>query len=50
MTRVAQLERVVRTLTRAKLAALRDWFQPYLADEWDSQIEADVKAGRMKPL
>jgi hypothetical protein len=37
-------------LSRSELAALRHWFQSYLADQWDSQIEADAKAGKLDRL
>jgi hypothetical protein len=50
MTRVEQLEREIMALSRSELAALRDWFQSYLEDEWDSQIEADAKAGKLDRL
>ena len=50
MTRIEQLEQDIMALSRSELAALRDWFQSYLADEWDRQIEADVKAGKLDHL
>jgi hypothetical protein len=31
-------------------SAFRDWFQSYLADEWDRQIEADAAAGKLDHL
>jgi len=50
MTRIEQLESDIMTLSRADLAALRDWFQAYLADKWDRQIEADAKTGKLDRL
>ena len=50
MTKVEQLEQEIMALSRSELAALRDWFQSYLADQWDKQIEADAKAGRLDHL
>ena len=50
MTRVEQLENDIMALSRSELAALRDWFQSYLADEWDKQIEADAEAGKLDHL
>lgn len=47
MTRIEQLEQQIKALNRSELAALRDWFQAYLADEWDRQIEADAQAGKL---
>ena len=50
MTRVEQLEQDIMALSRSELAALRDWFQSYFADEWDRQIEADAEAGKLDDL
>jgi len=50
MTKIEQLERDIKTLTSAEIFALRDWFQSFLADEWDKQIEADVAAGKLDSL
>ena len=37
-------------LSPDQLAALGEWFDAYRADEWDRQIEADAKAGRLDAL
>ena len=50
MTRVEKLEWGVQELSREELAAFRDWFRRYDSDEWDRQIEEDVKAGRLDRL
>ena len=50
MTRVEQLEQDIMALSQSDLAALRDWFQSYLAEEWDKQIEADARAGKLDHL
>ena len=50
MTRIEQLEGEIMTLSRSELSVLRDWFQSYLADEWDKQIEVDAKAGKLDQL
>ncbi|MBN2577489.1 MAG: hypothetical protein JXB10_00670 [Pirellulales bacterium] len=50
MTKVEVLERDVQSLNRSELASFRDWFQSYLADEWDRQIEADAVAGKLDHL
>jgi len=47
MTKMDQLEHDIMALNRSDLSALREWFQNYLADEWDRQIEADAKAGKL---
>jgi len=50
MTRVEKLEQTVQKLSREELAAFRDWFRSYDSDEWDRQIEQDVRAGKLDSL
>ena len=50
MTKVEKLESEVQNLNRPDLAAFREWFRQYDADEWDQQIEEDVRAGRLDKL
>ena len=50
MTKIEKLEREVQKLSRAELAAFRDWFREYDSDEWDRQIEEDVRAGKLDAL
>ena len=50
MTKVEQLEKDIMALSRSELAAFRNWFQSYLADEWDRQIERDAEAGKLDHL
>ena len=47
MTKIEKLQREVLRLSRAELAAFRDWFREYDSDEWDRQIEEDVRAGKL---
>lgn len=41
------LETAVADLSAVELAAFARWFEEYLADSWDSRIEADIRAGRL---
>jgi len=50
MSRVEQLEQDIMSLSASEFATLRDWFQSYLVDEWDRQIEADAEAGKLDHL
>ena len=50
MTKIEKLEREVQKLSRAELAAFREWFREYDSDEWDRQIEEDVRAGKLDAL
>jgi hypothetical protein len=43
-----ELEQAVAMLPEADLKAFVSWFEEYLADQWDQQIEADVAAGRLE--
>ena len=50
MTKVEKLENEVQTLSRTDLAIFHEWFSQYDADEWDQQIEVDVREGRLDKL
>jgi len=44
---VDELESAVSRLSRDDLARFSDWFENFIADQWDRQIEADIAAGRL---
>ena len=44
---VDELESTVSRLSRDDLARFSDWFENFIADQWDRQIEADIAAGRL---
>ena len=46
-TRVEELRSAVAGLTAEELTSFSGWFEEYLADLWDQQIEADILAGRL---
>lgn len=50
MTKVERLEQEVQKLSRAELFAFRNWFRQFDADEWDMQIEEDVRSGKLDKL
>lgn len=43
---IEQLQSAVEKLPQEKLAEFRRWFEEFAADQWDEQIEADIKAGK----
>ena len=43
---VQELETAVTRLPEEELARFSRWFEDYLADQWDRQIETDIFAGR----
>ena len=50
MTKVEQLEQAVQKLSPAELAAFREWFRKYDSEEWDQQIDKDVREGKLDKL
>ena len=50
MTKVEKIEQDIRKLNRDELLAFRRWFREYDSDEWDRQIEGDVRAGKLDKL
>ena len=50
MMRVEELEREIQKLDRVELAHLAQWFQNYASDEWDRQIESDIRSGKLDAL
>ena len=42
-----ELEAVVSGLPAAELARFSDWFEEFMAGQWDRQIGQDVLAGRL---
>lgn len=44
---VEDLKTAVAQLPAADLDQFSQWFEEFLADEWDRRIEADVRAGRL---
>ena len=44
---VIELEKAIADLPREQLSQFAKWFQEYMADEWDRQIEKDAAAGKL---
>lgn len=49
-TSVEELELGVSHLSTEELASFSQWFDAFMADQWDRRIEADVAAGRLDAL
>ena len=45
-----ELESAVAQLTPDELARFTTWFEEFVADAWDREFEADVKAGKLDAL
>ena len=50
MSEVEQLENRIQNLSPEELAKFRAWFLEFDARVWDTQIEADLKAGKLSDL
>ena len=44
---VEELQAAVAQLPAEELDRFSQWFEEFLADQWDRQIEADILAGRL---
>ena len=44
---IEEIETVVSSLPAAELARFSQWFEEFMADQWDRQIEQDALAGRL---
>jgi hypothetical protein len=50
MSRVKEIEAAIGELPRDEFFELIAWIKDQFEDEWDLQIEDDVKAGRLEHL
>ena len=47
MTKVEELEKVVLSLPKKEYNEFRQWFLERDWEEWDREIEEDIKAGKL---
>ena len=47
---VQELESAVAGLSCGELAVFSEWFEKFVAEAWDAQLEADVRAGKLDHL
>jgi len=45
-----ELEQAVQELPPDEFASFASWFEEYLADRWDKELERDIAAGRLNDL
>lgn len=50
MNSLSQIETAIAQLSEAEARTLLNWLHNYLDEAWDSQIEADVRAGRLDQI
>jgi len=47
---IGEIESAVSSLSKEELAAFSAWYEEFIADAWDAEFEADVRAGRFDKL
>jgi len=50
MSTVQEIESAIEQLPREEKFAIADWISAKLSNEWDSEIEEDIRAGRLDSL
>jgi len=50
MSKVAEIQQAITRLSPAEQRQLARWFEEALEDAWDAQIKEDIKAGRLNDL
>jgi hypothetical protein len=50
MGKVEKIEREIKDRSPAEMTELREWFAAFVAEAWDRQFEADVRAGKLDAL
>lgn len=50
MTKIEELEKQISALSANDLVELRKWFADFDAEQWDHQLETDVKNGKLDAL
>ena len=50
MSKVEQIEADIAKLSPQDARQVAQWLEEFLADQWDQQLEADAKAGRLDKL
>ena len=44
---IEELESAVSSLSAVELTRFSQWFEEFMAEQWDRQIEQDVQSGRL---
>ena len=50
MSRVREIEKQIRKLSKEEFAELRDWLAEQDWDAWDAQIASDSRSGKLDSL
>jgi hypothetical protein len=44
---VMEVEEAIKAFPKEDLAQFNQWYQEFLEDQWDAQIQDDAKAGKL---
>ena len=47
---IQELESAVARLSPVDLAVFAAWFEAFVAEAWDAQLESDIRAGKLDHL
>ncbi len=47
---IPEIEQAVSQMSAKELAEFAKWFEEFMADEWDKQIERDAAAGKFDKI
>jgi hypothetical protein len=47
---IPEIQQTVSELSKEELSRFAAWFEEFMADRWDPQIEADTAAGKLDTL
>ncbi len=47
MINTQELKKTVSKLSSEELLQFSEWFEEFMADQWDKKIEADILSGRL---
>lgn len=50
MNKIEKIEREVAALRGAEMTSFRQWFVDFDNDSWDTQLTADIAAGRLDSM
>ena len=47
---IVDLEKTVEQLPPSELEKFTEWFENFISDQWDKQMESDIKTGKLDKL
>lgn len=47
---IQEIERAVSRLSAEELSSFSEWFEDFVSDQWDRQIQADASSGKLQAV